>query len=130
MDFCVFESSECRVLASSLLCGGVGRFGADLGRVAFVRLIGQASLCGDLGFLGGPALANGEVVLAARVETEELRVALALAATFPSTRFGSILATRSSAGVCSAHQNTRLEVSCFVGRQGVRILAVTGLRTD
>ena len=91
MDFCVLKSSECRVLAVSLLDGGLGRVGADLGRVVCAALAGPAAA----GFLGGPALPNGEGVLAARA------VGLAAAA-FPSNRFGAILATILTAWVCSA----------------------------
>jgi len=91
VDFCLLESSECRALAPSLIGGGLGRVGADAGRVGVVALAGPAAA----GFLGGPALPNGEGVLAARA------VGLAAAA-FPSNRFGAILATILTAWVCSA----------------------------
>ena len=84
MDFCVLKSSECRVLAASLLGGDLGRVGADLGRVVCVALAGPMAA----GFLGGPALPNGEEVLAARAFEA---VGLAAAAAFPSIRFGAIL---------------------------------------
>ena len=76
-------SSECRVLAASLLGGGLGRVGADLGRVVCAALARPTAA----GFLGGPALPNGEEVLAARAEA----VGLGAAAAFPSIRFGAIL---------------------------------------
>ncbi len=82
MDFGVLELSECRVLAPSLMGGGLGRVGADVGRVVCVALAGLTAA----GFLGGPAVPNGEEVLATRA------VGLAAAA-FPSNRFGAIRAT-------------------------------------
>ena len=93
MDFCLLESSECRVLAPSLLGGCLGRVGADVGRVGFVALAGPTAA----GFLGGPALPNGGEVLAARAVG-----LIAAAAAFPSNRFGAILATILTARVCSA----------------------------
>ena len=83
MDFCMLGSSECRVLAASLLGGGLGRVGADLGRVVCAALAGPTAA----GFLGGPALPNGEEDLAARAEA----VGLGAAAAFPLIRFGAIL---------------------------------------
>ena len=91
MDFGVLELSECCVLAPSLMGGGLGRVGADVGRVVCVALAGLTAA----GFLGGPAVPNGEEVLATRA------VGLAAAA-FPSNRFGAILATILTAWVCSA----------------------------
>ena len=82
MDFGVLELSECCVLAPSLMGGGLGRVGADVGRVVCVALAGLTAA----GFLGGPAVPNGEEVLATRA------VGLAAAA-FPSNRFGAIRAT-------------------------------------
>ena len=83
VDFCLLESSELRVLAASLLGEGLGRVGADLGRVACVTLDGPVAA----GFLGGPALPDGEEVLA-RAEAP----GLAAAAAFPSIGFGAMLA--------------------------------------
>ena len=83
VDFCLLESSELRVLAASLLGEGLGRVGADLGRVACVTLDGLEAA----GFLGGPALPDGGAVLA-RAEAP----GLAAAAAFPSIGFGAMLA--------------------------------------
>ena len=83
MHFCVLESSECRL--PSLLGGGSGRVGADLGRVVFVAL--ACSTVAAAGFFGCPALPNGDEVLAARVEVV---VGLTAGAAFPSIRFGAI----------------------------------------
>ena len=82
MDFGVLELSECRVLAPSLMGGGLGRVGADVGRVVCVALAGLTAA----GFLGGPAVPNGEEVLATRAVGQA-------AAAFPSNRFGAIRAT-------------------------------------
>ena len=106
MDFCLLESSECRVLAPSLLGGCLGRVGADVGRVGFVALAGPTAA----GFLGGPALPNGEEVLAARAVG-----LVAAAAAFPSNRFGAILATILTARVCSAR--TRFRCTPMFGRR-------------
>ena len=83
MHFCVLESSECRL--PSLLGGGSGRVGADLGRVVFVAL--ACSTVAAAGFFGCPALPNGDEILAARVEVV---VGLTAGAAFPSIRFGAI----------------------------------------
>ena len=99
MDFCVLKSSECRVLAASLLGGDLSRVGADLGRVVCVALAGPMAA----GFLGGPALPNGEEVLAARAEA----VGLVATAAFPSIRFGAILDRDPPAGLQRSDQVSR-----------------------
>ena len=110
MDFCMLGSSECRVLAASLLGGGLGRVGADLGRVVCAALAGPAAA----GFLGGPALPNGEEDLAARAEAA---VGLGAAAAFPLIRFGAILDHDLTAGLQRSDPVSRTPQVSFVVKQ-------------
>jgi hypothetical protein len=127
VHFCVLESSECRL--PSLLGGGSGRVGADLGRVVFVAL--ACSTVAAAGFFGCPALPNGDEILAARVEVV---VGLTAGAAFPSIRFGAIARHDLTTGLqrsaqFSAARQVCARQSCTSGASSGRLPSVAEIDT-